>query len=172
MMISVNSKKTRKPLSWIELKTSNPVHYIINRQLKMGMLEYSSLIREYSLSTEPHLDDNFDLNYLLLIEMTIQADYENGLKQLQCIVMNDDTEIMLRYVKGNLLYSAGDISKAICEYEIAHNINMKSSEDNFLHIPTMRCGKAYLLNFPCTAKAKKSLHSTAGWDWNLHTERC
>lgn len=148
----------RKPLSWIELKTSNPVYFIINRQLKMGLLKYSSLFREYLLNTQPHLEDNFDLNYLQVIELMIQEDHENGLKKLHCFVMNDDTEMMLRYVKGNLLYSAGDISKAICEYEIAYNINLKSSEDNFLHIPTMRCGNAYLYNFPCNSKAKKYYH--------------
>ncbi|CAO1412539.1 unnamed protein product [Diamesa serratosioi] len=151
-------QNVRKPLSWIELKTSNAVHFIINRQLKMGLLEYSSLIREYSQNSQSHLAEHFDLKYLQLIELMIEEDYESGLKQLQDLQMNDDTEIMLRYVKGNLLYNAGNISRAICEYEIAFNINVKSSQDKFLHMPTMRCGKAYILNFPCTAKAKKYYH--------------
>ena len=152
-------QNARKPLSWIELKTSDPFYFIINRQLKMGLLEYSSLIREYLENTKSHLEESFDSKYLRLIELMIQEDHVNGLKELQCFEMNDDTEMMLRYVKGNLLYSAGDISRAICEYEIAFNINLKSPKDNFLHMPTMRCGKAYSLNFPCTAKAKKYYYS-------------
>lgn len=151
-------QNARKPLSWVELKTSNPIYFIINRQLKMCLLEYSSLFKDYSQKSQPYFEETFDLKYFQLIKLMVQEDHENGLKQLQCMEMNDDTELMLRYVKGNLLYSAGDISRAICEYEIAFNLNMNSSDDNFLHIPTMRCAKAYLFNFPCFAKAKKYYH--------------
>lgn len=148
-------QNVRKPISWIELKTLIPVYFLINRQLKMGLLEYSCLIRNYLQNFQPHSVESFEFKYLQLIEMMIQEDHESGLKQLQDLKMNDDTEMMLRYVKGNLLYSAGDVLRAICEYEIAFNINVKSSEDTFLHMPTMRCGKAYLFNFPCFSKAKK-----------------
>lgn len=131
----------------------NPIMSIFQQQLQFGAFEFLEVTKKF-------MDwsiDNFENKILCVMEAFEKCHYEEALTTLNTIIIDDDNEAMVRILRGNVLYATHYQWRAVCEYEIAYNLYLKTSK-KFPHLPALRCAQWYLYEIKNTTKARRYFH--------------
>lgn len=139
----------------LDLKSEDDLAKILHRQMKLGLAHFADLTRSFMSMTSRMFTSPSDEVQLRMIDNMAKQQLEDLTDLMSELEMTDDDNVIIaRIFKGNLLYASGDVWKAVCEYEIAYNLRLKSDE-NFPHLLTMRCGNWYLNESKNLQKARR-----------------
>lgn len=123
----------------------DPLINIQWNQLQNSLPIFLQMTEEFERKNERTDEITFYENmFLKVIKLTQSENFEEALNILGEITMDDENEISLRILKGNILYGCKEYWKAVCEYEIAFHLSQKFRLRDFPLIPCMRCAEWYL----------------------------
>lgn len=140
-------------LIYPEITSRNSLINIIHQQLTLKFHKFVQITKKFTQT----LENDIEVKVFATIEALEECKFDEAAKLLQSFVMNDDNEIILRILKGNFLYSTHNQWGAVCEFEIAYNLCLKSKA-KFPHMPALRCGLWYLHEMKNLTKARRYLH--------------
>jgi len=132
----------------------DPITSILWHQFKFAVPEFYAITKAYAQNACQTLELSIERTYIDVIEFIELKKYQEGLDILKGISIDDENEITIRTLKGNILYEIKDTWKAVCEYEIAFNLCLKFKLP-FPLIPATRIGFWYLNEMEMLPKAKK-----------------
>ncbi|CAG9798654.1 unnamed protein product [Chironomus riparius] len=137
-----------------EIIFMDPITNILWHQLKFSVLEYYAITKIYAENGYQSLEWSIERIYIEIIELIESKKYQVALDILKRISIDDENEIIVRILKGNVLYEIKEDWKAISEYEIAFNLCLKF-ELSFPLTPAIRTGSWYLKEMEMFHKAKR-----------------